>query len=72
MPPDAKSRHIGKDPDAGKTEVKRRRGQQTDDEMVRWHHQLNGHELEQTLGDSEGPGSLAYCNPWGGRESDRT
>ena len=44
----------------------------TDDEMVGCHHQLNGHELEQTPGDSEGPGSLACCNPWGGKESDRT
>ena len=33
-------------------------------EMVRWHHQLGGHEFEQTLGDSEGQGSLAYCCPW--------
>ena len=33
--------------------------------MVRWHHQLNGHEFEQTLGDSEGQGSLACCSPRG-------
>ena len=33
--------------------------------MVGWHHQLNGHEFEQTLGDSEGQGSLACCSPWG-------
>ena len=44
----------------------------TEDKMVKWHHQLNGHEFEQTLGDSEGQGSLACCNPWGGRVSDRT
>ena len=44
----------------------------TDDEMVGWHHRLNGHEFLQTLGDSEGQGSLAYCSPWGGKESDMT
>ena len=40
--------------------------------MVGWHHQLNGHEFEQTLGDSEGQGSLACCSPWGRKESDTT
>ena len=35
------------------------------DEMVGWHHRLNGHEPEQTPGDSEGQGSLACCSPWG-------
>ena len=45
----------------GKTEG-RRRGQQ--DEMVVWHHQLNGHEFEQTLGEDEGQGSLVCCSPW--------
>ena len=40
--------------------------------MVKQHHQLNGHEFEQTLGDSEGQGSLAYCSPWGCSESDMT
>ena len=44
----------------------------TDGEMVEWHHQLNGHEFEQTLGDSEGWGSLACCSLWGRRESDMT
>ena len=38
--------------------------------MVGWHHQLNGHEFEQTLGNSEGQGSLACCNPWGHKELD--
>ena len=55
-PPDAKSRLIGKDPDAGKDW-----GQEkgvTEDETVGWHHQLNGPEFEQTLGDGEGQGSL--------------
>ena len=37
----------------------------TEDEMVGWHHRLNGHEFEQTPGDSEGQGSLACCSPWG-------
>ena len=44
----------------------------TEDEMVGWHHQLNGHEFEQALGDSEGQGSLACCSPWGHKESDMT
>ena len=39
----------------------------TEDEMVRWHHWLNGHQFEQTTGDSEGQGSLAPCSSWGGR-----
>ena len=55
----------------GKTEGRRRRGQQ-EDEMVGWHHQLEGHESEQALGDGEGQGSLAYCSPWGHKESDTT
>ena len=37
----------------------------TEDEMVGWHHLLNGHQFEQTPGDSEGEGSLACCSPWG-------
>ena len=43
----------------------------TEDEMVGWHHQLNGHESEQTLGDS-GQEGLVCCSPWGHRESDMT
>ena len=42
----------------------------TEDEMVGWHHQLNGHEFEQAPGDGEGQGSLTCCTPWGGKESD--
>ena len=42
----------------------------TENEMVGWPHQLKGHEFEQTQGDSEGPGSLACCHPWGCKESD--
>ena len=44
----------------------------TEDEMVGWHHQLNGHELGQYLGNGEGQGSLACCSPWGHKESDMT
>ena len=44
----------------------------TEDEMVGWHHGLNGHESEQVLGDSEGQGSLACCSPWGRKELDTT
>ena len=44
----------------------------TADEMVEWHHQLNGHEFEQTPGDGEGQGSLACCSPWGHKKSDTT
>ena len=40
--------------------------------MIGWHHQVNGHELGQTLGDGEGQGGLACCSPWGCKESDRT
>ena len=47
----------------GKLEGKKRRGR-TEDEMVEQHHQLNGHEFEQTLGDGEGQGSLVCCSPW--------
>ena len=44
----------------------------TDDEMVGWHQQFNGHEFEQTPGDSEGQGSLAFCSSWGRKELDTT
>ena len=44
----------------------------TEDEIVGWHHQLSGHEFEQTPGDSDGHGSLAGCSPWGSKESDKT
>ena len=44
----------------------------TEDEMVGWHHQLNGHEFEQTQGVGDGPGGLACCSPWGCKESDMT
>ena len=44
----------------------------TEDDMVGWHHQLNGHESEKTPGDSEGQGGLACCNSWGRKELDMT
>ena len=55
-PPDVKSWLFGKDPDAGKYWRQEEKGM-TQDEMVGWHHRLNGHEFEQTPGDGEGPGS---------------
>ena len=44
----------------------------TEDEMVGWHHRLDGHEFEQALGDGEGQRSLEWCSPWGRKESDTT
>ena len=56
----------------GKIEGKRRRGQQRIRQMVRQHHQFNGHESEQTSGDSVGQRSLACCSPWGRKELEMT
>ena len=47
----------------GQIEGWKRRREETGDEMAGWHHQLNGHEFEQTLGDSEGQSSLERCSP---------
>ena len=44
----------------------------TEEETVEWHHQLNGHEFESTLGVGDGQGGLACCSPWGHKESDMT
>ena len=44
----------------------------TEDKMVGWHHQLNGHEFEQAPGVGDGQASLAYCSPWGHKELDMT
>ena len=44
----------------------------TEDEMVGWYHQLDGHEFEQAPGDGDGQGSLICCSPWGCKESDMT
>ena len=70
-PPDVKSWLIRKDPDAGKDWGQEEKGV-TEDGMVGQHHQLNGHEFEQTRGDSEGQGSLACSTPWGCKELDIT
>ena len=70
-PPDAKSWLIGKDPDAGKDWRQEKKGT-TEDEMVGWHHWLNGHEFEQVPGDGEGQGSLVCFSPWGHKELDMT
>ena len=70
-PPDAKSRLIGKDPDAEK-DWRQEEKAMTEDEIIGWHHRLDGHEFEHTLGDSERQGSLVCCSPWGCLESDTT
>ena len=70
-PPDEKSWLTGKDPDAGKDWGQEEKGM-TEDEMVGWHHWLSGREFDQTPGDSEGQGSLAYCSSWDHKESDTT
>ena len=69
--PDAKSWLIGNDPDAGKDWGQEEK-EMIEDEMVGWHHWLNGHEFEQALGDGKGQGSLVCCSSWGGKESDMT
>ena len=61
----------GRDPDAGE-DWKQKEKQVTEDEIVRQHHQLNGHEFEQTPGDSEGQRKLVCCSPWGHKELDTT
>ena len=62
--PDSKNWLTGNDSDAGKDWRQEEKGT-TEDEMVGWHHRLNEHEFEQTLGVSDGKGSLACCSPWG-------
>ena len=62
-PPDGRNWLIGKDPDAGKDWRQEEEGM-AEDEMVWWHHQLDGHELEQSLRVGDGRGSLACCSPW--------
>ena len=70
-PPDVKSQLTGKDPNTGKDSGLEEKGT-TEDEMVGWHHRLNGHKFEQTLEDGEGQGSLVCCSPWSCKESDTT
>ena len=65
-PPDAKIWLTGKDPDSGKNWEQQEKGT-TEDEMVAWHHWLNGCEFKQALWNSEGQWSLACCSPWGCR-----
>ena len=62
---------LEKDPDAGKDWKWEEKGT-TEDEMIGWHHWLNGHEFEQALGVGDGEGSLVCCSPWGHKESDTT
>ena len=69
--PDAKNWLIGKDSDAGRDWGQEEKGM-TEEEMVGWHHRLDGHEFEQALGVGNGQGSLACCSPWGCKESDMT
>ena len=66
-PPDAKNWLLGKDPDAGKDWRQEEKGM-TEDEMVGWHHWLDGHEFEQALGVRDGQGSLVCCSPWDHKE----
>ena len=68
-PSDAKNWLIGKEP-AGKDWRQEQKGT-IEDEMVRWHHWLDEHEFEQTLGVGDGQGSLACYNPWGRKELDK-
>ena len=70
-PPDAKNWLIGKDPDAGKDWRQVEKGI-TEDEMVGWHHRLEGHEFEQALGVGDRQGRLACSSPWGCKELDTT
>ena len=69
--PHAKSWLIGKDSDAGRDWGQEEKGM-TEDEMVGWHHQLDGHEFGWTLGVGDGQGGLACCSSWGCKESDTT
>ena len=70
-PPDAKNQLIGKDPDAGRDSGQEEKGM-TEDEMVGWHHRLDGHESEQAPGVGDGQEGLACCDSWGCIESDMT
>ena len=69
--PDTKSWLIRKDPDGRKDWRQEERGI-TEDEMIGWHHRLDGHEFEKALRVGDGQGSLACCSPWGHKESDIT
>ena len=62
-PPDGKNWLVGKDPDAGK-DWRQEEKRTTEDEIIGWHHWLDGHEFEQTMGNIEGQGRRVYCSPW--------
>ena len=62
---------LEEDPDAGKDWMQEEK-EPTEDEMVGWHHWLDGHEFEQAPEDGKGQGNLACCSPWGHKESDMT
>ena len=70
-PPDMKNWLTGKDPDAGKDWRLEEKGA-TEDEMVGWHHWLNGHECEWTPGVGDEQGGLACCSPWDHKDLDMT
>ena len=70
-PPNAKSWLIGKDLDAGRDYGQEEKGL-IEDEMAGWHHRLNGHKFEWTLGAGDGQGGLVCCDSWGHKESDTT
>ena len=70
-PPDTKNWLFGKDPDAG-NDWRQEEKRMIKDEMVRWHHWLDGHEFEQAAGVGDGQGSLVCCSPWGRKELDAT
>ena len=70
-PPDVKSWLIGKDSDAGRDWQQEEKGT-TEDEMAGWHHWLDGHESQWTLGVGDGQGGLVCCDSWGRKESDTT
>ena len=70
-PPNEKRWLIGKDPDAGKDWGQEEK-MVTEAGMIKWHHRHNGHEVEETPGNSEAQGRLACCSPWGCKESDTT
>ena len=70
-PPDVKNWLIRKDPDAGE-DWRQEEKEMTENEMVAWHHQLDEHESEWTLGVGDGQGGLACCSPWGHKKSDTT
>ena len=68
--PDVKNSLIGEDPDVGK-DWRQKEKEMTEDEMIGWHHQLNGYESGQAPGDGNGEGSLVCCSSWGQKELDK-